>query len=126
MKKLIALTIGIITAGLIYAQNVNSPVTTINADGSITTISSDQDGNLTTNTIPAFPSIHVTQTTNVNIRTYVDPLILEESQMAMIIAMVQSKGISASFPITTTNIQEITVRKDRNSSKFVISFELAQ
>jgi len=125
MKKII-LILAIALTGIIYAQNVNPPVTTINSDGSITTISSDQDGNLTTNTIPAFPPIHVTQTTNVNVYTFVDPLILEESQMAMIIAMVQSKGISASFPITTTNIQEITVRKERNSSKFVISFQLAQ
>jgi len=125
MKKII-LILAIALTGIIYAQNVNPPVATINSDGSITTISSDQDGNLTTNTIPAFPPIHVTQTTNVNVYTFVDPLILEESQMAMIIAMVQSKGISASFPITTTNIQEINVRKERNSSKFVISFQLAQ
>jgi len=42
----------------------------------------------------------------------VDPIILTADQMAGIIAMIQSSGISANVPITTNNLNRVSVMKN--------------
>ena len=59
---------------------------------------------------PVAPSINISSVTNVV--TIVDPIILTADQMAGIIAMIQSSGISANVPITTTNLNRVSVMKN--------------
>ena len=55
------------------------------------------------------PSINVT--TKTNIITVVQPIQLTSTQMAGIITAVEAGGINANVPITTDNLQAVTVRK---------------
>jgi hypothetical protein len=59
---------------------------------------------------PAAPTINISSVTNVV--TIVDPIILTADQMAGIIAMIQSSGISANVPITTNNLNRVNVMKN--------------
>jgi len=59
---------------------------------------------------PATPFINISSVTNVV--TIVDPIILTADQMAGIISMIQSSGISANVPITTNNLNRVSVMKN--------------
>jgi len=59
---------------------------------------------------PIAPSINISSVTNVV--TIVDPIILTAGQMAGIISMIQSSGISANVPITTNNLNRVSVMKN--------------
>ena len=59
---------------------------------------------------PVAPFINISSVTNVV--TIVDPIILTADQMAGIISMIQSSGISANVPITTNNLNRVSVMKN--------------
>ena len=56
------------------------------------------------------PSINISSVTN--IVTIVDPIILTADQMAGIIALVQGSGISANVPITTNNLNRVSLMRN--------------
>jgi len=60
------------------------------------------------------PSINVI--TKTNIITVVQPIQLTSAQMAGIITAVEAGGISANVPITTDNLQGVSVRKNIDGS----------
>jgi len=64
------------------------------------------------------PSITVTTQTV----TTVDPITLSPEQMAGIIAAVQAGGISASVPITTTNLSSVYLYEQ--DGKFIVAIKL--
>jgi len=64
------------------------------------------------------PSITVTTQTV----TTVDPITLSPEQMAGIIAAVQAGGISASVPITTTNLSSVYLYEQ--DGKFIVNIKL--
>jgi len=66
----------------------------------------------------ALPAITVTTQTV----TTVDPITLSQEQMAGIIAAVQAGGISASVPITTTNLSSVYLYEQ--DGKFIVAIKL--
>ena len=66
----------------------------------------------------ALPAITVTTQTV----TTVDPITLSEEQMAGIIAAVQAGGISASAPITTSNLSSVYLYEQ--DGHFVVNIKL--
>jgi len=64
------------------------------------------------------PAITVTTQTV----TTVDPITLSPEQMAGIIAAVQAGGISASVPITTTNLSSVYLYEQ--DGKFIVNIKL--
>jgi hypothetical protein len=90
MKKL-TIIIGLALAGITYAQD--STIVTNAPDGVATNA----------------PTIVVTTITNVTSR--VQPIKLTADQMDGIIQLVQSSGVSANVPITSTNLAGLSVAK---------------
>lgn len=66
----------------------------------------------------ALPAITVTTQTV----TTVEPLTLSPEQMAGIIAAVQAGGVSASVPITTTNLSSVYLYEQ--DGKFIVAIKL--
>jgi len=66
----------------------------------------------------ALPAITVTTQTV----TTVEPLTLSPEQMAGIISAVQAGGISASVPITTTNLSSVYLYEQ--DGKFIVAIKL--
>ena len=67
------------------------------------------------------------RTTNIVQKTTVDPLYLDEAQMAAVIQMCQGAGISANQQITTSNLVGLTVSKrggTNSPATFVIYFRI--
>jgi hypothetical protein len=112
MKKL-TIIINLALAGITYAQD--STVVT-NTDNVVT---NPPVVSVTTNA-PVAPAIVVTAITNVTTR--VQPIKLTADQMDGIIQLVQSSGVSANVPITSTNLAGLSVIKIGDG--FVVNIRL--
>ena len=60
------------------------------------------------NSVPALPAL--VGTTNINVSVTIQPVILTQAQMDAAIALVQTAGgIQSNVPVTTTNLQRLTI-----------------
>jgi hypothetical protein len=60
------------------------------------------------NSVPALPAL--VGTTSINVNVTIQPVILTQAQMDAAIALVQTAGgIQSNVPVTTTNLQRLTI-----------------
>jgi hypothetical protein len=129
MKKL-TIIIGLALAGITYAQDstvvtntdnvvTNPPVVDANTNAPDNVVTNPPVVDVTTNA-PVAPTIVVTTITNVTSR--VQPIKLTADQMDGIIQLVQSSGVSANVPITSTNLAGLSVAKIGDG--FVVNIRL--
>ena len=60
-----------------------------------------------TNVPPALPPLIAT--TNVNVNVTIQPVVLTQAQMDAAISLVQAGGIQCNVPVTTTNLQRLSI-----------------
>jgi hypothetical protein len=74
-----------------------------------------QSNNVPTN---ALPVLNITATTNVQVQ--VQPLVLSQAQMALVISNLQAVGITGTMPITAPQLQRLTVVQRMDGSFYVM------
>jgi hypothetical protein len=66
----------------------------------------------------ALPVLNITATTNVQVQ--VQPLVLSQAQMALVISNLQAVGITGTMPITAPQLQRLTVVQRLDGSFYVV------
>jgi hypothetical protein len=83
-------------------------------------VSAQQSNNVPTNGVP-----FITATMQTNVVVHVQPLVLTAAQMSQVIGSLQAIGISGNVPITTANLQRVTVLQ-RGDGSFLVTMQLVQ